>query len=300
MSEETSSASVAPEDTGVAGSAGSAAAPAYAGEANQANPNQPTQKEIAKAAPGETFTVTIDGQQQTVTREELLKGYQLASSSNKRFREAESIQGQAEELLNLLQQNPRYVLRNLDIDLDQLTNEYLAERIQEELLTPEQRELREYKQKLSRYEEAQRRAEEERLLIQNEQEVEQLTNQMVVELTEAMETSGLSPRQKQKIVKDAIHYKEIFIEQGKDMPIGAIAKKLIMDYKNSQKEMLTQGDVDYLVGILGKDKVNQLIKSQIAKANKMPVSEKPMVSKNGATPKDPERISKNKLNLWKM
>jgi hypothetical protein len=284
------STNVAPEDVGIP----TGAAAFQTTEVN----DTPTQQEIVEAPAGEMFKVIVDGKEMDISREELLNGYQRAKASDSKFREAQSLTTQAEQLLQMLQENPRYVLQTMGVDLDGLTNEYLSEVIQEELMSPEQKELRDYKNKLSKYEEAQRRQEEEQYLIQQEAAAEQYTNQIVSELTTAMEGSGLNKRQSQKIMQDSAKYKMALLEQGKDIPIGVIAKKLIADYKHSQSEMLTQADVNYLVQVLGKDKVNQLIRHQTTESNKMPQSKSPMVSKQTTSAKDKERIPKSKLNPW--
>ena len=96
------------------------------------------------------YRVKIDGQEMEVDESELLAGYQRAKAANKRFEEAAKQRKQAEHFLKLLRTDPVKVLQHPEVghDVRQLAEDYLAEIIKKEKMSPEEREKAELKEKL--------------------------------------------------------------------------------------------------------------------------------------------------------
>lgn len=59
-----------------------------------------------KAPPPASFKVKVDGEEQEVDQEELIRGYQLARTSHKRFQEASQYKKDADRIIEALDKNP--------------------------------------------------------------------------------------------------------------------------------------------------------------------------------------------------
>ena len=100
---------------------------------------------------GKKWKLKAGKQEREVTSEaELVRLAQLGIGANEKFEQAAKTRKQAEEVLEIIQKNPAEALTKLGFDVRKLAEEYLAEKIQEEMLTPEQKKVKEMEQQLKK------------------------------------------------------------------------------------------------------------------------------------------------------
>ena len=110
-------------------------------------------EEIAKIASEEpiptTFKVKVDGTESDVSVEELTRVYQMEQSATKRFQEASEMRKSVEDFNMYLEKDPLGALKAKGIDVDELAQNYIAEKAEYALMTDEQRKINDLEKKIS-------------------------------------------------------------------------------------------------------------------------------------------------------
>jgi hypothetical protein len=214
---------------------------------------------------GSTFEVTVDGQKLQLTREELMQGFQLGAASHKRFQEAARLKREAESTLNKLKENPieAFIAAGGDeAAFRSLAEQFLYDKISYEKMSPEEQELadlRRYKeqQEASRQTEAQRKQQE---ALEKEASMHQET--FAKEFTSALESAGIPTSE--KAIAAVAQIKLTALEEGYDLP----TELAVQQYQKEQSELINNYlgslDADRLVGVIGKDRMKEIRKRELA------------------------------------
>lgn len=233
----------------------------------------------AEATPEETtlrkFKVKVDGEELEVDEDELLKGYQSSKSAQKKFSEAAMMRKQAEKFVELLKTDPVKVLTDPDIGVNfrELAEKYLVEQLQEELLTPEEREVREVKRKLREYEDKERLTREEQEKAQYEELLNHYQQDFTKQITTALESTGL-PQNEATIGRMANYYyqilqsKDIADEVKDNITFTDVAQLVQEDYQNELKRLVSSSNMETLVKLMGEDQVKNIRKWDLERVGK--------------------------------
>lgn len=172
------------------------ASPVEASEPAESNESEVIQ--TAVAAP-RRFKVKVDETEEDVSEEELLKGFQMAKSSDKRFKEAAQLRKEAEkekqqiqDLLKQVKDNPD-LLEQLGIDLDGYSEKRMLRKLEKSLKSPEELELEELRSFKSKQEEHANKAKEVEAAKAKEREYAQASEQLDNEIFDALKEVGLKP-----------------------------------------------------------------------------------------------------------
>jgi hypothetical protein len=189
------------EETNIATEKGSS--PAAAVVAKIAEPvkdvkTTPEVKEPSKGEPKVTpeikkYKVKVDGKDTEVTEDELIRGYAHATAANRKFQEAAMSRKQAEEFIGMLKTDPIKVLKDprLGHDARKLAEEFLVAEMQKEMMTPEQKELMESKEKLRAFEDQKKAEEKAKEEAQFEELKTKYTEEISSDIIKALESSHL-------------------------------------------------------------------------------------------------------------
>jgi len=180
---------------------------------------QPTNN-IPGAAPGEThaetmarmYKVTIDGQETEVDEDELRRGYTHNKAAEKKMQEAAMSRKEAEQVLRMFKENPRQAMSRLGIDVRQLAESVIQDELSEAMLSPEQKELRQYKKQLEQYQMSEKQAREEYESQQQQAEMARYTEQIQSEIVSTLDTAGL-PKTERTVGRIA-HYMQAALSAG--------------------------------------------------------------------------------------
>jgi hypothetical protein len=129
-------------------------------------------------------TVKINGEEVEVTTDELKKGYSTHQAAMAKFEQADLLHKQATSFIEMLKSDPMSVLSDPAIGLNprEIAEAYLAEQLEFDQLTDEQKEHLEAKKKLAAYEkekkEREQREHDERLKVATEQAQEEYTTRI--------------------------------------------------------------------------------------------------------------------------
>ena len=219
--------------------------------------------------------VKIDGKEVEVGYDDLIRDYQLGKASQQRMNEAAAVRKQAEELIALAKSDPRKLLShpNINADLRAFAETILAEHVQEQLLTPEQKEKRDMKKKLEQYENQEKeqktnaeKAEYDRLYEHYNQEY---SNQIIT----ALDSSGL-PK-----TPDTVKRMASYMKQALDKGINATTEQIVQlvkqDYLADVKALLGNATPESLIAMLGEEVAGKVVKSQLSKVKT--VGQKPVI-----------------------
>ena len=143
---------------------------------------QPLEKQLV--------AVKIDGEESEVTVEELKRVYQMEQSATKRFQEASEMRKAIDEFNMRLEKDPLGALKAKGIDVDELAQNYIAEKAEYELMTDEQKRIYDLEQKISSAEKEKQLEEQKASQAAFEAEVKELQAHYEKAIPEALEASG--------------------------------------------------------------------------------------------------------------
>lgn len=146
------------------------------------------------------FKVKVDGEELEVDEQTLLKDYELKQASHKRMEEAARLRKQAQEessqikaLLAQAKEDPSVVLKALGLEPRQWAESLLTKQLELELLSPEERELRELREFKKRQEDERTQIEQERAKKKQQELTLQAEAEIESEVVDALKASGLKP-----------------------------------------------------------------------------------------------------------
>lgn len=216
---------------------------------------------------GEEVEEEIDLSDEDALRRHL----QLSKVAQKRMSEAARERKRAEEFMHRLKSNPIEVLNDPDLGVNfrEIAEQYLAEQLEQEMMSPEEKRIKQAEQIIREREEEQRKAKERE---QNE-EVERLKNHYSQDyekkITTALETGGLPKTP--KTVRRMAELMKMNLSHGLDLEPTDLVTLVREDYVKEIKEIFGSSEGDQLLGLLGDDIANKIRKSDLQKLkSKMP------------------------------
>lgn len=246
------------------------------------------------------FKVKIDGTEKEYDEDTLLTEFQKREAAHKRFEQASAERKQAEAIYNLLKTNPFEAMAKLGLNPREVTETWLAEQLSLEMMTPEERELKD----LRREKEERKRQEEEYRKQREEQELQELTskhaqdyeNQFIDALGKSsLPANATSVRRVAEVMYQAAL-------QGVEIPVTKAIKIVEQDVAEWRKSHLSSLDSDRLYETLGEEGVRKLRERDIKNIKnptpRQPVqpSQKPQEKKHQPRSSDEyfENIRRNK------
>ena len=212
-------------------------------------------EEVKEAA--RRFKLKINGNEREVDQKTLVALAQKGGAADQKFQKSAENQRRIEKLIKQAKQDPDAFIKEV---LGEDAVEYSKKRLSRELenlsLTPEQKELRDYKAKVESYEAEKKANEENRQRQASDKAVAHWTKHYDTVLPEAIKSAGLP------LTEDVIrHATDIMIanlEEGFDLPMEAVMDLTKDRYLTSVKKFLSSADKDKLVDLLGEDVVAKL------------------------------------------
>ena len=227
-----------------------------AGVAEQA-PNQPTNN-IPGAAPGETksetlarmYKVKVDGNEVEVDEQELLRGYAHNTAAEKKMQDAANSRKEAETVLKMFKENPKEAFRILGSDARAFAEQVINDELEEAMMSPEQKQLKDYKRELEKYQSSEKQAKEEYEKQEHDTAMAQYTEHIQSEIISSLGTAGL-PNTDRTVGRMA-HYMQAALAAGyenvtpKDV-IEYVRNDYISDFKSFMGGM-TEDQIEMFLG----------------------------------------------------
>ena len=213
-------------------------------------------KEV-KGSDGERFKIKVDGQELEYSREEMTRLAQYGKAGQKAMQEKAELQKHTAQFIKALQDDPKSVLMDEAIlgsreKLIEFAQNILSEQLEEEQLSPEQKELREAKSELEKYRKEQKESEEKRKNDEYESQVKEYEDELQIKVQEALEAENL-PR------------KPAILNKMADILLTAHDNKLKVTPRQAAKlakdELMS--DIKGLAEVLDDDQMEQLFGSEV-------------------------------------
>ncbi len=214
------------------------------------------------------YKVKVDGKEEEVDEAELIKGYTYQKAANKRFQEGQTMRNQALEFLtDMKDENKLFdVIKKLGYDPRALSEKFLVEQLQEEMLTPEQKELKQYRKEIQiarAKEEADKKAAQE---ASDKIEVQRYLDQYKVEFPLAIKKAELSDTP--EVVDRIAHYIKVAAKGKINMTTERAAFLVKEDLQKEFDNITKNMNEEQLYKFLGDEAAAKVLKArgkQVAK-----------------------------------
>jgi hypothetical protein len=230
-----------------------------------------TSSQIAGASkPGESaaqtaarlYKVKIDGAEVDVDEAELLRGYSHQKAASREMQQAKKQREMAEAVIEDIRTNPRNAFSKLGVDARAFAEALLREEMEEAMLSPEQKEmrdLRKFKDEISQREEA---ARQEQQRLQEEAYRETIAAELQGTIINALETADL-PKNEFTVSRMAF-YLESCIQAGYDAKPQDVVSYVKNEYDRELRAFLSSVPEDKLLTFVGPDFTKKVVKQHIA------------------------------------
>lgn len=220
--------------------------------------------EVAEAI-AKKYKVKVNDVEEEVSEEDLVAGYQTRKASDAKFQEAAGLRKQAEQFVHLLKTDPVKLLTHpaLGHDMRKLAEEYLGKQLQEELMDPKDKEIRDIKAKLAEHEEIKKAAEKEEQDKQANVVKEKYIGDYTKDIVSALEASGL-PKSEVSVRRMA-YYIYAGLKHGVNLPATNAAELVKQDYIKEQQALYGALDGDILLQLLGPEIAKKIRKYDVEK-----------------------------------
>lgn len=258
--------------------------------------------------PGETpaqaearrIKLVLDGKEEDLGEEEVVANYrkgknaaQLLSKVDQRRQEALKAQAHADGVLGRLKKEPLAVLRELGVDVRQLSESTILQEIELERMTPAERKAHELEQKLKGYESEKQKAEEERKRAAFEEEKARHQDEFAQLFTETMVATGLPKTSARHVAHRMAALYQQNEEAGLESTPEEMAAHVMHGLKAEHTGLLSGMEGDALLEWLGEGVVKKVLGAHLAKVRSRPGAQPAVVRAPmpapAASPVDPRK-----------
>lgn len=243
-----------------------------------------------------TYKVKVNGEELEVSLDDLVKGYTHGKAAEKKFNEAALMRKQAETFIELLQENPFHVLNEMGVNVRELSEKYLVEILQEEMLPVDEREKKDLQKKLREYEEKERRAKAEREKAEELEMYNKYQSDFNTMIKESLEQAGL-PNTKMTRSALAGYMHQVISSPDIDDSIKStitfndLVPLVVEDFEREMQEFIGRTPTEKLAKITGEEKLKEVRKWDVERASK---KARPKVPEKQAPRKNPSKKKKQR------
>lgn len=232
------------------------------------NPNaQPNPKAPAQKEPPRFLKAKVNGKEELVTEEALLRDYQKYRAGEERLQQASQKEKQIQGFLQQLESDPEAAFKQTGLSREkkkELAEKWLLEQLEEEMRDPREAELMELKAQLEQYQskEKQTKEEVEREAFEKEhrEAVQKRQEHLKTTFTQAIEISPLAsdPDTAMDAIRSmALHYR-LAKQSGYEPDPAELAQSVEERHLKSMWAAAQKLDGESLVRLLGKDITKKL------------------------------------------
>lgn len=218
-------------------------------------------KEAAKeATEARKYKVKVDGQELEVDESELLRGYSHQKAANKILQQGAAARKQAEEFIAMMKDPEKFweVAKKIGHDPRKQAEEYLARQLEDELLDPRDRELKEAKMRLKQMEEMDRAQKEAMEAKRNEVLKQKYAKDYSDQFVTALQETGLPPTK--PMVAEMAKYVSRAAKIGFKMTPNEAAQLVQEDIRIAHQRLVGDADGETLIRLLGDQVANKVRK----------------------------------------
>jgi len=222
-------------------------------------------KETAPADPERPFVFKLEGKEYHLTKDEAERLASKGIGADKKFGEAAKMRQQFEDFVHVLKTDPMSILQNpnLGLDFKRLAQDYLAKEIEKEMMSPEQRELLETKEKIKQMEDEKKKGEEKANQERMQQLVQHYSGEYEKDIQSVLQTSGL-PKTR-GTVKRLAYYMQKGLERGVELKAGDVIDLVRSDYIQEHNELYGSANGETLLKLFADPVLKKLMEANLKK-----------------------------------
>lgn len=229
----------------------------------------PTPAQVANL---KKYKIKVDGNEEEVEldlndEQTLVRHLQMSKAASKRMNEAAITKKQAEQFINALKTDPVRILTDPRImgneKFQAIAEEFLAKKLQEQMLSPEERKHIEMEERLRKYEESEKKAREEAEQKQIAQLEAHYAQQYQKTIIEALQSTSLPKNA--FTVKRMAELMQKNIQHGLELEPQHLAQLVKEDYQRELVGLIGGSDADQIIAMFGEDVANKIRKHDLAK-----------------------------------
>lgn len=191
----------------------------------------------------------------------------LAKAAQKRMQEASNVQKQTRAFYEALQKDPLSVLTDPKVmgseKFQQLAEKFLSQKLAEQMLTPEERAMRDKEERLAKYEQEEAKRNEEANQAKAQQLEAHYAKQYEQTIMTALQTSNLPKNP--FTVKRMAELMQKNIQHGLDLEPQALAQLVKEDYQSELRQLINGAEPEAILGMFGEDISNKIRKHDLSK-----------------------------------
>lgn len=249
---------------------------AEAPSAEQSNEqNVAPSKETTSQKEKRIFKAKIEGREEQVDEDTLLRHYQKERAADKKLREAAQARKEVEAFYETLQNDPESILNDprLPLKKRELAEKWLMESLKGELSEPEdprEKELADIKRELEKYKNLEKQTKEQKEQEEYQALVSQRKEAIAMTLSKAMSMSPLAqdPDTAAATLKEMATYMRMCRDAGYEASPEEIAQHVESRYNKSYHSLANKLEGDQLIQFLGEAVVNKIRKADLARIMK--------------------------------
>lgn len=224
---------------------------------------QPNKKKFKIKVDGKDEEMEIDlSDEAAITRH-----LQMSKVAAKRMNEAAITRKQAEQFIHALQSDPMRVLSDPRVmgseKFQAIAEQFLAKKLQEQMLSPEERKRIEMEEKLRQYEEQDKKQKQDVEAKQIQALEEHYAQQYQKTIMDSLQSSNLPKNP--FTVKRMAELMQKNIQHGLDLEPTQLAQLVREDYQRELVSLIGSSDADQIISMFGEDLTTKIRKHDLAK-----------------------------------
>lgn len=212
------------------------------------------------------YKVKVDGEEIEVTEDVLVRDYQIRKASDKRFQEAAELDKRNQTLLKKIKDPQGLVefLTAFGLDPDRLAEERIAARLEYEMMTPEQKQIFELRQKNSMYEAQQKQAQAARQREEEEKLNSRHADNLQKSIIASLDETGDLPKTPETIRLIVKHMRTL-TENGVMVEPRDVLDLVREELSGLNRNIVSKMTPEQLLKYLGKEKLDEYRQWELSK-----------------------------------
>ena len=248
----------------------------------------------AQAEAKRKLKVKIDGVEQEFDEDEVIRDFGKGKAADKKFQEAAALRKEAVSFIEALKKDPLSVLTNpkLGINLREIAETHLLSILEDEMMDPKDKELRDLKKEKQTREEREIAEKQAREAEEIQAMADHYRQEYEKSFQSCLEASGLPKTP--HTVKRLAYYMNEGMKRGLDLKPEDVVPLVKEEYVEEQKSLFSGLDGENLLKLLGDDlakKIRKFDTSRVVSPGKATLMDQPRVSEKAAG-KRADKISK--------
>jgi hypothetical protein len=237
------------------------AAPVSTGAPSTGSEGTPTP---TAAQVAQMFKVKVDGNEREVSLEELQRGYTHGTAAQEKMRAAAEQRQMAEDVIRIFKENPREAFKKLGADPLKFAQELLSEQMENEMMTPGEKELKRLKALEADHLSRVKAQEDEAKSTKAAQEEKEMTDHIQNQIISVLDTAGL-PKNQHTVGRIAFYWDSAVRAGFTDCTPADVIGHVQQEYQDDLRALLGGMPEDKLLAFMGDDGVKKTVKAHMNK-----------------------------------